>query len=102
MATKAEKIYNNTMIEIRHTIKVWGIGKIDACPMVTEGTNGLICQRTINAMGKLLANEENTVNHYIKYLGMDESLEKRIEAIRVMRNSLENAQHDYVDWFKAI
>lgn len=56
--TKAERIFDQTMMEARRAIRIYGIGFIDAVALCCEGTDGIIAQRTINAITKQLDNYE--------------------------------------------
>lgn len=100
--TKAERIFNQTMGAIRNSIRHHGIGTFDATSLDCNNTDGNICQRTINAVSKLLNSYEKRWTSYAKYLGTDDSVEISLEAVRIMRNTIANYQRDCIDFLKNI
>lgn len=100
--SKSERIFRQTMASIRLSIDHFGIGGFDATSLDCSGTDGNICQRTINDVTKQLDSYECQQAHFVKYLGEDKYTAINREAIRIMRNTIANAQRDYVDWFKSI
>ena len=64
--TKAERIFNQTMIDSRNHIKTWGYNG-ENWSRLSYGDNERVSIRTLNVMDKLAASEARKINDFERF-----------------------------------
>ena len=104
--TKAETIFENIRKEARYIIRSWGVdgskARNFACHFDTEGTDGFVYQRTVNAVNKQLDKYVQQIRLWQRHgLMTDEKTKEEAEIIRLISTGIQNGQL-FVNELKAI
>lgn len=104
--TKAETIFKNILKEAQYITRTWGVeeskAKNFACNFDTEGTEGFIYQRTVNAVERELEKYIKQVKRNYRFGVIDnENLMREVEHVRLIRTGIAAGQQ-FVNELKAI
>ena len=93
MATKAERIFNETFKMSIYHIETWGAAKpIDAWSRLFTKDDECICRRTVDAVLKECDKKERDFDRWVKYgvyFGIHPEIVQR-KALQVVRNTCDN------------
>lgn len=106
--TKAQRLFNNAYREAREAVEFWAPRgtKIDALSSLHDGTDEIICKRTVNAIRKLAEQRLRAIDQDVRF-GVCEQIdgydpEARREAVRIVLRTCDNWERDEAEFMTRI
>lgn len=97
--TKAERIFNQTMIMSRRHIRTWGYTENSAWSRMDYREDEHLCICTINAMEKLAKSEARKIDNFEKYgICTAEDIELYRNALEMTSNTIANERKEIESW----